>query len=100
MQKTLADLEESSVITITRNATGNIETVELSDTERQRGREDFDFYCFLIWPYVESNWLAATSMMALIPPLGTPADTWVELNRALNLVQLVRTDHSDEGSDL
>lgn len=27
-----------------------------------------DFYCFLLWPFVESYWLAAVSLFSLVPP--------------------------------
>lgn len=42
--------------------------VELSDAERRCGRENYDFYCFLIWPFIESSWLAGVATIALTPP--------------------------------
>jgi hypothetical protein len=46
--------------------------VKLSDRERAIGRENYDFYCFLIWPFVETYWLAAVSLFTLLPtpPVG------------------------------
>lgn len=41
--------------------------VKLSDKERSIGRENFDFYCFLIWPFVETYWLAAAGLFSMIP---------------------------------
>lgn len=41
--------------------------VKLSDVERTIGRENYDFYCFLIWPFIETYWLAAVSLFSLIP---------------------------------
>ncbi|PKI83716.1 hypothetical protein MVES1_002703 [Malassezia vespertilionis] len=39
----------------------------LADEERRNGRQNFDIYLFLIWPYVESYWLAAVSILGLAP---------------------------------
>lgn len=64
-------------------------SAELSNTERTRGRENFDFYCFLIWPFVESTWLGAVSIMGLTPPLGSSADVWLDLKQAKEKAQLV-----------
>ena len=41
--------------------------IKLSSRERLTGRENFDFYCFLIWPFVETYWLAAVSLFCLMP---------------------------------
>lgn len=39
----------------------------IAEQERQKGRESFDTYLFLIWPYVESYWLASISLLSLAP---------------------------------
>jgi len=54
--------------TSTYTDTASIETVTLSQSERLSGRENFDFYCFLIWPFIESSWLSAISLLMLTPP--------------------------------
>lgn len=41
--------------------------VELSPRERASGRESFDVYCFLIWPFIETYWFAGVSLFALTP---------------------------------
>ena len=48
--------------------------VKLTDEERLNGRESFDFYNFLIWPFIESYWLAAVGLFCIIPApaLNTP----------------------------
>ena len=89
LQKTLDGLETDSVITLNRNSDGKIVSVELSELERTRGRENFDFYAFTIWPYVESSWLAAVSLMALTPPANFASDVWVDLKQAQGTAQLV-----------
>lgn len=87
LRKTLDGLEADNVITISRDANGMPTTVELSDTERKRGREDYDFYCFLIWPFCEASWLGAVSLMALTPPQGQP-DMWLGLTQVQDMAQL------------
>ena len=61
---------------------------ELSTAERAHGRENFDFYNFMIWPFVEASWLAAVSLMALTPPKEASNDVWVELKKAQDMAQL------------
>lgn len=70
LEMTLRGLEADDVITLSRNPDGKMLTAELSTTERLNGRENFDFYCFLIWPFIESTWLGAVFLMGLTPPLS------------------------------
>ncbi|PWY97414.1 acyltransferase-domain-containing protein [Testicularia cyperi] len=42
-------------------------SVELSAKERENGRENFDSFLFLIWPFIEGYWLAAVSLLSLVP---------------------------------
>ncbi|KAI5838824.1 acyltransferase-domain-containing protein [Morchella snyderi] len=62
--------------------------VELSEQERRCGRENFDFYCFLIWPFIESSWLAGVAIIGLTPPPGMD-DVWVGLTQAQDMAQLL-----------
>ncbi|KAF8978632.1 hypothetical protein BGZ46_006253 [Entomortierella lignicola] len=83
LEHTLAYLEKSNVIDIDTEG-----YVGLSDVERSIGRENYDFYCFLLWPFVETYWLAAVSLYTLIPTAkelippvdanGEPQPHWVE----------------------
>ncbi|KAK0625597.1 Glycerol-3-phosphate acyltransferase [Lasiodiplodia hormozganensis] len=76
LDKTLRSLEADRVIKVTRveredandQEGAPVQWVELSDEERERGRENYDFYCFMIWPFVEASWLGAVSLMMLTPP--------------------------------
>lgn len=74
LAKTLEGLEADNVIKVTRSMTEageeKVDFVELSEAERSQGRENFDFYCFLIWPFIEAAWLGAMSLMMLTPPLS------------------------------
>jgi glycerol-3-phosphate O-acyltransferase len=91
LDKTLRGLEIDNVVRLDRDANGNITTVGLSDEERRAGRENYDFYCFLIWPFIESSWLAAVSLMGLTPSADLNEDIWIEQTKAHNTAQLVST---------
>ncbi|KAF2275559.1 glycerol-3-phosphate acyltransferase [Westerdykella ornata] len=74
MATTIADLERQNVISVTRDEpTGKVTYIALSQEERETGRENYDFYCFLIWPFIEAAWLGAISLAMLTPPLTHPA---------------------------
>ncbi|KAI5808681.1 hypothetical protein DFH27DRAFT_634024 [Peziza echinospora] len=77
LHRTLNGLEQDGIITIERSPLINPSTlsrtilsVSLSNTERDLGRENYDFYCFLIWPFIEGSWLAGVSIIGLTPPLS------------------------------
>lgn len=90
LEKTLVGLEQDRVISIVRDVEGKPETIGLSKEEREAGRENYDFYCFLIWPFIEASWLAAISLMGLTPPSEQGADdVWIEAAKAQNSAQLV-----------
>ena len=67
LREALSGLERDRVITLQRTTSGDIGAAWLSREERETGRENFDFYCFLIWPFVESAWLASIFLMGLAP---------------------------------
>lgn len=96
LARTVAGLESDNVIKLNRDAEGVIESVELSDTERENGRENFDFYCFLIWPFIEAAWLGSISLMMLTPPLTqtssftSPAnERWLDMKQVQDRAQLL-----------
>ena len=88
LKKTLDGLAADRIINIGYSQANEIEYVELTDEERKRGRENYDFYCFLIWPFIESTWLAGVAIMALTPPKGSE-DVWVGVKEAQDMAQLV-----------
>ena len=77
--------------------------VGLSTEERRIGRENFgifttsnmsvivlkiDFYCFLLWPFIETYWLASVSLFCLVPDTMDPTTrVWVDERIFLNRVQ-------------
>lgn len=90
LHKTLKCLEADDVIEVTRSEHGGeIEWVGLSENERKSGRENYDFYCFLIWPFIEASWLGAVSLMMLTPPPGGSEDTWLEEKMVQEAAQLL-----------
>ncbi|KAF2458886.1 hypothetical protein BDY21DRAFT_339151 [Lineolata rhizophorae] len=102
LDKTLRGLEVDGVITVTRERGaaapggseegGKVVAVGLSDAERETGRENFDFYCFLIWPFIEASWLGAVSLMMLTPPVakdGVEAQVWLDAKKVQEKAQLL-----------
>ncbi|KAH8913038.1 acyltransferase-domain-containing protein [Coniochaeta sp. PMI_546] len=89
LDKTLAGLAADSVIYIKKDAEGKIAAIGLTDAERAAGRENYDFYCFLIWPFIEATWLAAVSLLGLTPPLEYKEDIWIQVSKAQNSAQLL-----------
>lgn len=59
-------LNEKGVVDVHYESDGDY-FIKLSDKERGIGRENFDFYCFLIWPFIETYWLAAASLFCIVP---------------------------------
>ena len=95
-------LEADNVLRLQKSPSERILSVGLSDQERRSGRENYDFYCFLIWPFIESAWLASVFLMGLMPPItttGTVSDTdgsaksnqeiWLDLAKAQDTAQLL-----------
>lgn len=106
LSKTLGLLETDNVIKVARSnepsrsasdamgpseaGRGEVGWVEISDQEREQGRENFDFYCFLIWPFIEAAWLGAVSLLMLTPPAGhEAADSWLPLKAVQDRAQLL-----------
>ena len=89
LEVTLQGLERDQVVSVTREHDGKIKSVGLHDCERKSGRENFDFYCFLIWPFVESSWLCAVSLMGLTPPDEHMENVWVDTTKTLDASQLL-----------
>ncbi|KAK6533805.1 hypothetical protein TWF694_002734 [Orbilia ellipsospora] len=93
LDKTLKELEAEDVIHIgySSNSTKEVEYVEISPREREKGRENYDFYCFMIWPFIEGVWLAGVAVVGITPPEGKdgPEDGWIDSKRFLDVSQLL-----------
>ena len=62
--------------------------IGLTTTERQRGRENYDFYCFLLWPFVEAAWLGSVSLLSLVPPRSDQSP-WLDMKSVQDSAQLL-----------
>jgi glycerol-3-phosphate O-acyltransferase len=89
LDNTLRGLEADRIVDLVRDGEGEITAVGLAAEERIAGRENYDFYCFLIWPFVESFWLGAVSLMGLTPPLDHNGDGWLDVKQCQDKSQLV-----------
>ena len=85
LEDALLGLVRNGVLSITQE--GGARYVGLSDTERAQGRENYDFYCFLIWPFVDSAWLGAVSLHCIVPPVGSGIE-WIDMKKAQDGAQL------------
>lgn len=88
LQRAVAGLQRDEVIELFTGDGGQT-YAGLSNIERQRGRENYDFYCFLIWPFIEAAWLGAVSLMCLTPPSPAEADIWIDMRKAQDSAQLL-----------
>jgi glycerol-3-phosphate O-acyltransferase len=89
LDNTLRGLEMDGVVDLERENGGQIISIGLSEAERGAGRENYDFYCFLIWPFIESFWLAAVALMGFTPPQGHQGDGWLDVKKCQDSSQLV-----------
>lgn len=91
---TLKGLESDKVVSLERDSKGNITSVGLAEEERAAGRENYDFYCFLIWPFVEAFWLGAVAFMGYTPPLNYKGDGWLDVKKCQDSAQLVSSPNA------
>jgi glycerol-3-phosphate O-acyltransferase len=89
LDNTLHSFEKDKIVDLHRDRDGKITAIDLSNTERAAGRENFDFYCFLIWPFIEAFWLAAVALMGFTPPLNYQGDGWLDAKKCQEASQLV-----------
>lgn len=96
LNNTLAKLEADGIVSLSRSEDDSVTSICLSEAERFSGRENFDFYCFLIWPFIEASWLGAVSILMLTPPHTQPnasteiaGDQWIDLRQLQNSAQLL-----------
>ncbi|CAG8977163.1 hypothetical protein HYALB_00003384 [Hymenoscyphus albidus] len=89
LDNTLKAFEKDKIIDLVRDENGQITAIDLSDVERAAGRENFDFYCFLIWPFIEAFWLGAVALMGFTAPAGHQGDGWLEVKKCQDSAQLL-----------
>lgn len=67
-----------------------IDYIELHPEERASGRESFDFYNFLISPFIEASWLGAISVFMLTPPHDhQDFEAWLDFKTFQDKAQLL-----------
>ncbi|KAI9365062.1 hypothetical protein BD770DRAFT_433317 [Pilaira anomala] len=83
-KRTIQWLADNNVIEVDQD-----NWIGLSDMERSCGRENYDFLCFMIWPFIESYWLAAISLFTLAPSSIAPNQDpiWVDSKLFANRTQ-------------
>lgn len=89
LDNVLKTFEADKIVDLVRDGEGKITAVDLSDVERAAGRENFDFYCFLIWPFVEAFWLGAVALMGFAPPSTYKGDGWLDSKKCQDTAQLL-----------
>ncbi|OBW69648.1 MAG: Multidrug resistance-like protein [Aureobasidium pullulans] len=90
LTNTLTGLEADNIIAIERSEHdgSTVESISLDESERLSGRENYDFYCFLIWPFIEASWLGAISLLMLTPPsTNASQQTSLPLNSVVTQAQ-------------
>lgn len=85
LQDALQGLVNDEVLEI-QESEGQERMIGLCKAERLRDRENFDFYCFLLWPFVDAAWLGAVSLLCLVPPANSRT-TWIDMKRAQGIAQ-------------
>lgn len=66
LEDTLAKLRQQEVL----DTNPEEQYVEFSAAQLEKGSEIFDFYCFLLWPFIDGYWLAAVALLSLVPMDG------------------------------
>ncbi|KAF7192745.1 Glycerol-3-phosphate acyltransferase [Pseudocercospora fuligena] len=90
LQTTLQGLVKDNVLSIMQDQSGKISFVEISSIEKDLDMENFDFYCFLIWPFIEASWLGAVSLFMLRPPpTQSSTESWLDLKTVQDKAQLL-----------
>ncbi|KKY13708.1 putative variant 1 [Phaeomoniella chlamydospora] len=87
--RTILTLVAEGTLAIIDDGVRSRRMVGLTTAERQTGREAFDFYCFLIWPFIEAAWLGAVSLISLTTPLNVDPNIVIEYNKAQTSAQLL-----------
>ncbi|KAK5117377.1 hypothetical protein LTR62_005995 [Meristemomyces frigidus] len=69
LKTTILGLENDKVLQTTHSNTTNNSApiISLHPQELASGRENFTFYCFLLWPFIEASWLGTISLFMLTP---------------------------------
>ncbi|KAL9936933.1 hypothetical protein V8E36_004168 [Tilletia maclaganii] len=94
--KTVESMQKEGILLVKEAGEGRgreHNEIGLSEVERRGGRENFDAFLFLVWPFVEGYWLAACALLYLAPPMpeGKSTETdipWIGAKELEKLAQL------------
>ncbi|ANB11760.1 hypothetical protein AWJ20_4582 [Sugiyamaella lignohabitans] len=77
---TLSSLHRQGILTAHDEAS---DIVEMSNAEMIREGEVFDFYCYLLWPFIDGYWTASITLFALAPYKRVPANLFYNMAQTL-----------------
>ncbi|KAJ3360646.1 hypothetical protein GGF32_008262 [Allomyces javanicus] len=83
---------------MTRTITSLNENGVIRSIDEIVDRGKFDFYCFLLWPFVETYWLASLSLFLLYPQFG--ADTSVPAGPPTEADAAAATERATNGDPM
>ena len=85
LSATIEGLERDHVL---QTSTDN--SISLHPDELALGRDNFDFYNFLIWPFIEAAWLSAISLFMLTPQQHhNDSISWYDFRTVQNKAQFL-----------
>jgi len=87
LEESIERLQKHQVMEVITDK-GSVRQIGLTATERQRGRENYDFYCFLLWPFVEAAWLGSVSLLSLVPS-HSDQSPWLDMKSVQESAQLL-----------
>lgn len=65
LAQTLNELVADEVLTVTMDATTGEKMISIAQAEIEKGKEIFEFYCFLVWPFLDGFWLVLVALMSI-----------------------------------
>lgn len=87
LAQTLADLVAENVLAVEVDTITGEKLVSISDAEVEHGKEVFEFYCFLVWPFLDGFWISLVSLFSLTPSLSSSSLSSSEMDTKLLWVE-------------
>lgn len=89
LAQTLDGLVAEDVLVVQVDPATGEKLVSISEGEIEHGKEVFEFYCFLVWPFLDGFWLTLVSLFSLTPVADAEEGklVWVDEKEFLNNVQ-------------
>lgn len=93
---TLQQLEEQEVVVVEKQNEEDI--IRISPKEVALGKENFDFYCFFVWPFVDGFWLTLVSLFSLTPTRSQVINYFKE-NKGYQEYEAIKTAQNTSSLD-